>query len=54
LGKLKERMTAKLSLTFAGLESLTHTFAACDSAGAAINWMTDRFRGAPAPSSCER
>jgi hypothetical protein len=33
---------------------VTHTFAARDSANAALNWMTERFRGAPAPSSCER
>jgi dipeptidyl aminopeptidase/acylaminoacyl peptidase len=43
-----------VSVNFVVLPGVTHTFAARDSAGAAITWMTDRFRGAPAPSSCER
>jgi hypothetical protein len=33
---------------------VTDTFAARDGAGAALSWMTERFRGAPAPTSCER
>lgn len=41
-------------VSFIELAGVTHTFAARDSAEAALNWMTDRFRGAPAPSSCER
>ena len=41
-------------VSFVELPGVTHTFAARDSAAAAINWMTDRFRGAPAPSDCER
>ena len=41
-------------VSFVPLPGVTHTFAARDSAGAALNWMNDRFRGAPAPSSCER
>lgn len=41
-------------VSFIELPGVTHTFAARDSAEAALNWMTDRFRGAPAPSSCER
>jgi acetyl esterase/lipase len=41
-------------VSFIDLPGVTHTFAARDSAGAALNWMTDRFRGAPAPSDCER
>ncbi len=41
-------------VSFVELPGVTHTFAARDSAAAAINWMTERFRGAPAPSDCER
>ncbi len=41
-------------VSFVPLPGVTHTFAARDSANAALNWMTERFRGAPAPSSCER
>jgi acetyl esterase/lipase len=41
-------------LSFVELPGVTHTFAARDSANAALNWMNDRFRGEPAPSSCER
>jgi hypothetical protein len=41
-------------VSFVPLPGVTHTFAARDSTGAALNWMTERFRGAPAPSSCER
>jgi dipeptidyl aminopeptidase/acylaminoacyl peptidase len=41
-------------VSFVPLPGVTHTFAARDSANAALNWMNDRFRGAPAPSSCER
>ena len=35
------------------LPGVTHTFAAKDSVGQALNWITERFRGAPAPSVCE-
>lgn len=41
-------------VSFVPLPGVTHTFAARDSANAALSWMTERFRGAPAPSSCER
>jgi acetyl esterase/lipase len=41
-------------VSFVPLPGVTHTFAARDSANAALTWMTERFRGAPAPSSCER
>ena len=41
-------------VSFVPLPGVTHTFAARDSANAALNWMTERFRGAPAPSSCLR
>lgn len=36
------------------LPGVTHTFAAKDSARATLAWIDDRFRGAPAPSSCRR
>jgi acetyl esterase/lipase len=39
---------------FVELPGVTHTFAAKDSAPAALAWMGERFRGVPAPSSCER
>jgi hypothetical protein len=41
-------------VSFVELPGVTHTFAARDSANASLNWMNDRFRGEPAPSSCER
>jgi acetyl esterase/lipase len=41
-------------VSFVELPGVTHTFAARDSANAALRWMSDRFRGAPAPSDCER
>jgi acetyl esterase/lipase len=41
-------------VSFVSLPGVTHTFAARDSAGAALNWMTERFRGAPAPTDCQR
>lgn len=41
-------------VSFVPLPGVTHTFAARDSANAALNWLTERFRGAPAPSSCVR
>ena len=44
----------RVRVSFLPLPGVTHTFAARDSANAALNWMTERFRGTPAPSSCER
>ena len=41
-------------VSFVELPGVTHTFAAKDSVQAALRWMGDRFRGAPAPSSCAR
>ena len=41
-------------VSFVLLNGVTHTFAAKDSVGQALAWMGDRFRGAPAPSDCER
>ncbi len=35
------------------LPGVSHTFAAKESVGRALAWMTERFRGAPAPSVCE-
>jgi acetyl esterase/lipase len=40
-------------VTFVELPGVSHVFAARDSAPTAIRWMNDRFRGAPAPSSCQ-
>ena len=39
---------------FVELPGVTHTFAAKNSAHTALAWMGERFRGAPAPSSCGR
>ena len=41
-------------VSFVELPGVSHVFAARDSATAALRWMTDRFRGAPAPSDCEK
>jgi pimeloyl-ACP methyl ester carboxylesterase len=37
---------------FIWLKGVSHTFAAKNSVGQALAWMGERFRGAPAPSSC--
>jgi alpha-beta hydrolase superfamily lysophospholipase len=42
------------SVSFMLMKGVTHTFAAKNSVGHALAWMGDRFRGAPAPSDCER
>jgi acetyl esterase/lipase len=39
---------------FVEMPGVTHTFAAKESVATALKWMDDRFRGAPAPSSCGR
>ncbi len=41
-------------VTFVELPGVSHIFVARDSAPTAISWMNDRFRGAPAPSVCQR
>ena len=41
-------------VVFVSLPGVSHIFAARDSAPTAIKWMNDRFRGVPAPSSCQR
>ncbi len=41
-------------VSFVALPGVTHTFAARDSASAALTWMNERFRGAPPPSDCAR
>jgi acetyl esterase/lipase len=41
-------------VTFIRLNGVTHTFAARDSVGDALAWMTARFQGIPPPSDCER
>lgn len=38
---------------FVSLPGVSHIFAARDSAPTAIKWMDDRFKGVPAPSSCQ-
>jgi acetyl esterase/lipase len=40
-------------VSFVSLNGVTHTFAARDSAPAALQWMTDRFKGLPPHSDCE-
>jgi acetyl esterase/lipase len=40
-------------VTFLELPGVSHIFVARDSAPNAIRWMNDRFRGVPAPSSCQ-
>ena len=39
-------------VAFIELPGVSHIFIARDAAPTAIRWMNDRFRGAPAPSSC--
>ncbi len=41
-------------VSFIELPDVTHTFAAKNSVGQALAWMGERFRGAPAPSDCDR
>jgi len=41
-------------VTFVSLPGVSHIFVARDAAPTAIKWMNDRFKGAPAPSSCQR
>jgi acetyl esterase/lipase len=43
-----------VQVMFVELPGVSHIFAARDSAPAALRWMNDRFRGAPAPSVCQR
>jgi acetyl esterase/lipase len=40
-------------VNFVELPGVSHIFVARDSAPTAIRWMSDRFRGVPAPSSCQ-
>jgi len=40
-------------VTFVELPGVSHIFAARDSAPTAIKWIDDRFKGVPAPSSCD-
>jgi acetyl esterase/lipase len=41
-------------VTFVELPGVSHIFVARDSAPTAIRWMNERFKGAPASSSCHR
>jgi hypothetical protein len=36
------------------MKNVSHGFAGEKSAYQAVNWMTDRFKGKPAPSDCAR
>ena len=40
-------------VSFVELPGVSHIFIARDAAPTAIRWINDRFRGAPAPSSCQ-
>ena len=42
-----------VKVSFVELPGVSHVFAARDAAPTAIRWMNDRFRGVPAPSSCQ-
>ena len=42
-----------LESSFVELPGVSHVFVARDAAPTALRWMNDRFRGAPAPSSCQ-
>ena len=41
-------------VSFILLNGVSHTFAAKNSVGQALTWIGNRFRGAPAPSDCDR
>jgi hypothetical protein len=36
------------------MKNVSHSFAAEKSAYAAVTWMSDRFKGRPAPSDCKK
>jgi hypothetical protein len=36
------------------MKNVSHSFAAEKSAFQAVDWITDRFKGRPAPSDCKR
>jgi acetyl esterase/lipase len=46
------RAGGKAQLLF--LPAANHGFIARDAAASAVEWMTDRFAGFPAPTNCER
>ena len=48
----KHLCTQGVKVNWVELPGVTHIFIARDAAPAAIRWMNDRFKGAPAPSSC--
>ena len=43
-----------VKVSWVELPGVSHIFVARDAAPTAIRWMNDRFKGAPAPSSCQR
>ncbi len=49
----KHLCTQGVKVNWVELPGVSHIFVARDAAPAAIRWMNDRFRGAPAPSSCQ-
>ena len=49
----KALCTQGVRVSFVELPGVSHVFAARDAAPTAIRWMNDRFRGIPAPSSCQ-
>jgi acetyl esterase/lipase len=53
--KFGEALCAQgVPVSFVELPGVTHTFAARDSANAALQWIDARFKGAPPHSDCER
>jgi acetyl esterase/lipase len=42
-----------IKVSWVELPGVSHIFVARDAAPAAIKWMNDRFKGVPAPSSCQ-
>jgi acetyl esterase/lipase len=53
--KFGEALCAQgVPVSFVEMPGVTHTFAARDSANAALQWMDGRFRGAPPHSDCAR
>ena len=50
----KKLCAAGTPVTLKMLKNVSHSFAAEKSAYAAVLWMTDRFKGVPAPNDCGR
>ncbi len=54
IGYAKSLCSRGTPVTFKMLKGASHSFAAEKSAYAAVTWMTDRFKGKPAPNDCGR